>query len=75
MHDCTADLDCNSCLSNVQIVAVDPGQRGASEGVQVMSGAPFLLQHCATKQVSHCPSSLGTCGPQVEQRTTCKCSS
>jgi len=35
----------------VQVVAVDPGQRGVSEGVQVMAGAPFLLQHCATKQV------------------------
>lgn len=36
----------------MQVVAVDPGQRGVSEGVQVMAGAPFLLQHCATKQVS-----------------------
>ena len=35
----------------MQVLAVDPGQREVSEGVPLMSGAPFLLQHCATKQV------------------------
>ena len=39
-------------MAVVQVVAVDPGQRGVSEGVQVMAGGPFLLQHCATKQVT-----------------------
>lgn len=48
-------------VAMLQIVAVDPVQRGVSEGVPVMSGAPFLLQHCATKQVcsaSQHPSAL-----------------
>ena len=38
-------------VAELQVLAVDPGQRGVSEGVPLMSGAPFLLQHCATKQV------------------------
>jgi hypothetical protein len=45
------ELKADTRIFLVQVVAVDPGQRGVSEGVQVMAGAPFLLQHCATKQV------------------------
>ena len=45
----------------LQILAVDPGQRGVSEGVALMSGAPFLLQHCATKQVCSALRLLQAC--------------
>ena len=48
----TLEVKADTRISLVQVVAVDPGQRGVSEGAQVMAGAPFLLQHCATKQVS-----------------------
>lgn len=33
-----------------QILAVDPQQRGMSEGLEVQSGAPFVLVHCQTNQ-------------------------
>ncbi|DBB17637.1 TPA: hypothetical protein ACH3X3_002681 [Trebouxia sp. C0006] len=49
-HQLVAFTDRASYDTVWQVVAVDPGQRGVSEGVQVMAGAPFLLQHCATKQ-------------------------
>ena len=49
---CSEEVKAGAKISLVQVVAVDPGQRGLSEGVQVMAGAPCLLQHCATKQVS-----------------------
>ena len=47
----------------LQVLAVDPGQRGVSEGVPLMSGAPFLLQHCATKQVCPALPLLPACFP------------
>ncbi|KAL0027877.1 hypothetical protein WJX77_012447 [Trebouxia sp. C0004] len=49
-HQLVALTDRASYDTVWQVVAVDPGQRGVSEGVQIMAGAPFLLQHCATKQ-------------------------
>lgn len=35
-----------------QVLAVDPAQRGLSEGLEVTVGAPVVLVHCATNQVT-----------------------
>lgn len=43
----------------MQIVAVDPADRLASEGVEVLAGAPLLLVHCGTQVgPSAAPSTL-----------------
>ncbi|EFJ51617.1 hypothetical protein VOLCADRAFT_87820 [Volvox carteri f. nagariensis] len=44
----TARVDSYDCAWTV--VTPDPGQRAASEGVEVAVGAPILLVHCATQK-------------------------